>query len=183
MPDSYDAKLNRRLKTRALFPLALQSVPIRYVDTIAALDSRQQELLIEVISNGKSIRQTLPKLKKLGEEATIELLLREDNTQYFDKEDVEALADILDECFPGMPSSSATALAESPVMAEALQIARDLRLAMESQNFNSDFVVVSLYAVIKYVKRNIEDKIQSNPAFIQTLQLSGLVWEGSKPIQ
>ena len=65
--ETYDKKLTRRLKTRAGFPQALQQVPIRYVDEIFALTDRQQELLIEALVNGKSVRQTLPKLKKLGD--------------------------------------------------------------------------------------------------------------------
>ena len=181
--ETYDKKLTRRLKTRAGFPQALQQVPIRYVDEIFALTDRQQELLIEALVHGKSVRQTLPKLKKLGDEATIELLIRGDSastsqTSQVDAEDIEVLTNILGDCFPGVPSVSTVALAESPVMAEALQIVKALRLAMESQNFSSDFVVVSLYAVIKYVKKTIEDKIQSNPAFLQTVLSSGLVWEG-----
>ena len=181
--ETYDKKLTRRLKTRADFPQALQQVPIRYVDEISALTDRQQELLIEALVNGKSIRQTLPKLKKLGDEATIESLMKTDpastsQTSQVDAEDIEVLTNILGDCFPGVPSVSTVALAESPVMAEALQIVKALRLAMESQNFSSDIVVVSLYAVIKYVKKTIEDKIQSNPAFLQTVLSSGLVWEG-----
>ena len=184
--ETYDKKLTRRLKTRAGFPIALQQVPIRYVDEIFALTDRQQELLIEALVHGKSVRQTLPKLKKLGDEATIELLMKTDpasisqTPQVVDAEDIEVLTNILGDCFPGVPSVSTVALAESPVMAEALQIVKALRLAMESQNFSSDFVVVSLYAVIKYVKKTIEDKIQSNPAFLQTVLSSGLVWEGEK---
>src|SRR5271157_2213146 len=178
--ETYDKKLTRRLKTRAGFPQALQQVPIRYVDEIFALTDRQQELLIEALVNGKSVRQTLPKLKKLGDEATIELLMRTDpaSTSQVGAEDIEVLTNILGDCFPGVPPVSTVALAESPVMAEALQIVKALRLAMESQNFSSDFVVVSLYAVIKYVKKTIEDKIQSTPAFLQTVLSSGLVWEG-----
>jgi hypothetical protein len=196
MPESYDTRLNRRLKVRALFPPALQQVAIRYVDDIAALSQIQQELLCEAVSAGvKSIRLTLKRLKELGPDATVQLLLKDDNpqlrsdssfvqgaltSQTFDREDVEILANILDECFPGMPATSATALAESPVMIEAVQIVKALRGAMESQNFQSDFVVVTLYAVIKYVKKNIETKIQSNPAFLQTVRTSGLVWEGDR---
>jgi len=181
--ETYDKKLNRRLKTRTNFPLALQQVPIRYVDEISALTDRQQELLIEALVHGKSVRQTLPKLQNQGDEATIELLMKADpastsQTSQVDAEDIEVLTNILGDCFPGVPSVSTVALAESPVMAEALQIVKALRLAMESQNFSSDFVVVSLYAVIKYVKKTIEDKIQSNPAFLQTVLSSGLVWEG-----
>ena len=181
--ETYDKKLNRRLKTRTNFPLALQQVPIRYVDEISALTDRQQELLMEALGNGKSVRQTLPKLQNLGDEATIELLTKADpastsQTSQVDAEDIEVLTNILGDCFPGVPSVSTVALAESPVMAEAQQIVKALRLAMESQNFSSDFVVVSLYAVIKYVKKTIEDKIQSNPAFLQTVLSSGLVWEG-----
>ncbi|MGA7604323.1 MAG: hypothetical protein WCA79_00240, partial [Anaerolineales bacterium] len=142
--ETYDKKLTRRLKTRAGFPLALQQVPIRYVDEIFALTDRQQELLIEALVHGKSVRQTLPKLKKLGDEATIELLMKTDaasisqTLQVVDAEDIEVLTNILGDCFPGVPSVSAVALAESPVMAEALQIVKALRLAMESQNFSSD---------------------------------------------
>jgi hypothetical protein len=189
MPETYDTRLNRRLKVRALFPPALQQVAIRYVDDIAALNQIQQELLCEAVSaRVKSIRLTLKRLKELGPDATVQLLLKDDNpqlqgavnSQTFDREDVEVLANILDECFPGMPAASATALAESPVMVEAVQIVKALRGAMESQNFQSDFVVVTLYAVIKYVKKNIETKIQSNPAFLQTVRTSGLIWEGDR---
>jgi hypothetical protein len=181
MGDSYDAKLNRRLKTRAGFPFILQNAPIRYVDKISALSARQYELLIEAVACGKGAGPTLLKLKKLGDAATIDLLLRDDPAEVVVREDIQALAQILDECFPGMPAASAIALAESPVMAEALQIAQDLRAALESQNASSDFVLVSLYALIKYVKRNIEDRIQSNPAYLQTVQSSGLVWDGGEP--
>ncbi len=48
--ESYDKKLTRRLRTRAGFPIALQQVPIRYVDEIFALTDRQQELLIEALA-------------------------------------------------------------------------------------------------------------------------------------
>lgn len=177
MPETYDARLNRRLRVRSGFPPALQQVPIRYVDEIGALDGRQRELLVEARERGKSVRQTLMKLKKLGEDVSLALLMRDDPSPSFDKEDVDTLADILDQCFPGMPPASAAALAESPVMMEALQIVKDLRVCLESQNFNSDFVVVSLYATIKYVKKNIENRIQANPAFLQTVRTSGLVWE------
>ena len=51
--ETYDKKLTRRLKTRAGFPLALQQVPIRYVDEIFALTDRQQELLIEALGQWK----------------------------------------------------------------------------------------------------------------------------------
>lgn len=182
MTETYDAKLKRRLRVRSGFPPALQQVPVRYVDDIAALSQNQQELLCEALATGtKSLRQILKRLKELGGNATIQLLLKNDDGSIqasFDREDIEVLADILDQCFPGMPLNSATALAESPVMVEALQITKDLRVAMESENSKSDFVIVALYAAIKYAKKNIEDKIQSNPAFLQTVRTSGLVWNG-----
>ena len=64
--ETYDKKLTRRLKTGAGFPIALQGVPIRYVDEIFALTDRQQELLMEALGNGKSVRQNSPETPKLG---------------------------------------------------------------------------------------------------------------------
>ena len=80
MSETYDAKLKRRLKVRAGFPPALQQVPVRYVDDIAALSHNQQELLCEaVVAGTKSLRQILKRLKELGGNTTIQLLLKDDD--------------------------------------------------------------------------------------------------------
>jgi hypothetical protein len=190
MTETYDAKLKRRMHTRSKFPRALQQVPLRFVDAIAVLDVRELDFLAEA-SNAqlRSIGVALSRLKEAGETVTIEFLLKDNQNEATDLpgvpipgdvvvQEIEVLSDILNECFPGMPAHSAKALAESPVMLEVLTVSTSIRAAMESRNSESDFVVVALYAVIKYVKSSIEDKIRSNPAFLQTVQNSGLVWEG-----
>jgi hypothetical protein len=194
MTETYDAKLKRRMHTRSKFPSALQQVPLRFVDAIAVLDARELDLVARAsIARLRSIGVALSRLKEAGEAVTIEFLLKDNQSEALREatdlpgvpkpgdevvQEIEVLSDILNECFPGMPSHSAKALAESPVMLEVLTLATSLRAAMESKNCQSDFVVVALYAVIKYVKSSIEDKIRSNPAFLQTVQNSGLVWEG-----
>ena len=194
MTETYDAKLKRRMLTRSKFPRALQQVPLRFVDAIAVLDVRELDLLAEAsIAQLRSVGVALSRLKEAGEAVTIEFLLK-DNQNEGQKEtceqarapiqgdildqEIEVLGDILNECFSGMPAHSAKALAESSVMLEVLTVATSIRAAMESKNSQSDFVVVALYAMIKYIKSSIEDKIRSNPAFLQTVQNSGLVWEG-----
>jgi hypothetical protein len=196
MSESYDAKLKRRLKTRSKFPPALQQVPIRYVDPIAALDAAQIDLLAQACcSRLLSFDVALSRFKGAGQTVTIEYLLKNNQLEEAIEtqsppelpgasnhkvQEIEALTDILKECFPGMAVQSAKALVESPVMLEVLSVATSLRAAMESKNSQSDFVVVVLYAVIKYMKSTIEDRIRSTPAFLQTVQHSGLVWEGGE---
>ena len=184
------------MRRRGGFPPALQDVPIKYVDSIAALDADQIDLLARANALGlKSIPVALSRLREAPDHVTIEYLFKDNHSAEQPGEaggrgsperaglldlDLDTIADILGECFPGMPSNSASALAGSPVMHETIGVVTAIRLALESGNLRSDFVIVSLYAVIKYIKAALEDRIGSNPAFLQTVLESGLVWEGEK---
>ena len=184
--DTYDAKLARRLRIRSNFPVALQNVPIHYVDEIHAFSPYQRELLVEAISKGGKLSEVLKKLKQADGDVTIDVLLAgvkaetsvAPNQDPFDPEDIGVLESILSDCFPNIPVASANAIAQSPAMAEARQLLRDLRSIMESRNASSDFVLITMYAAVKYAKKVIESKINSNQAFLQTVKSSGLVWEG-----
>lgn len=185
MTEGYNSKLIRRLRVRSGFPQELQDVALRYVDQIAALDPDQLELLVQAKRTGlKSMRIAIDRLRENNPDLTLELLLKgnkltkHDEQSLQNEKDITTLMDILEDCFH-MPTETARALAESPVMKEALDFVKSLRVALSSQNINSDFVIISLYASLKYALYTLETKIKSNPTFVQTVGRTGLSLEAN----
>ena len=76
-----------------------------------------------------------------------------------------------------MPRQSASALAESEVMQEAVSVVTAVRLAVESNNAKSDFVILSLFGLISATKKKLSEIIQSNPAFLKAIENSGIALE------
>jgi len=153
------------------------------VDGIAALSRVHQQLLAQAaIANLHSIPLALERLEALGENATIDLLLQQNRNRHAgpsaQARDIETLVDVMSECFPGMPSITAQSLGESVVMAEVVDVVRALREALYSNNLKSDFVVTTLYAVVKLGKRMLEDQISARPSLVQVIRKSGLTWDG-----
>lgn len=187
MAEAYEAKLARRLKMRAKFPHPLDSVAIRHVDKIAPLSTAQRQLLGKAVNqNLRSIPLAIERLEVLGADATVDLLLQDNKNKEANQAlyagDVESLTDVMSDCFPGMPPITIQSLAESAVMADVLNVIKVLREAMESNNIKSDFVVTTLYAVIKFGKKTIEDQIRITPSIIQVIRNSGLSWDGDEEI-
>ena len=140
MAETYEAKLARRLKLRAKFPHPLDLVAIRHVDRIAALSDDHKHLLGKAISqNLRSIPLAIERLEALGEDATVEFLLEDNNNkatqQATDAGDVETLMDVMTDCFPGTPVLTIRSLAQSAVMAGVVHTIRALREAVQSENF------------------------------------------------
>ena len=185
MAETYEAKLARRLKMRSKFESPLNEIAIRHVNKIAALSLEQRQLLGQAVrQNLRSIPLALERLEALGGDATVDLLLQDNKnkseTAYAG--DVETLMDVMSDCFPGMPPLTIQSLAESAVMADVLNVIKVLREALASNNIKSDFVVTTLYAVIKFGKKAIEDQIKITPSIIQVIRNSGLTWDGDEEI-
>jgi hypothetical protein len=90
--------------------------------------------------------------------------------------------DVMTDCFPGTPALTIQSLAESEVMAGVARVIKAVREAMESRNFKSDFVATTLYAVIKFGKKTLEDQVKATPSLIQVIKNSGLTWDGDEEI-
>jgi hypothetical protein len=76
-----------------------------------------------------------------------------------------------------MPVSSAGGLAKSEVMREAIRVVTAVRLALESNHAKSDFVILALFGLFRTTKIQLQEIVQSNPAYLQAIKQSGITLE------
>ena len=91
-----------------------------------------------------------------------------------DPRDIRTITDILINCYPSMPLSSAEGLARSEVMRGAVNIVEAVRLALESDNAKSDFVILALFRLFNTTKKRFQEIILNNPAYLQAIKQSGI---------
>jgi len=94
-----------------------------------------------------------------------------------DPRDIQTLTEILIKCYPSMPVFSAGGLAKSDVMQEAIRVVESVRLALESNHAKSDFVILALFGLFRTTKLQLQEIVQSNPAYLQALKQSGIALE------
>ena len=98
-------------------------------------------------------------------------------TATLDPRDIQTLTEILIKCYPSMPVSSAGGLAKSEVMREAIRVVEAVRLALESNHAKSDFVILALFGLFRTTKIQLQEIVQSNPAYLQAIKQSGITLE------
>ena len=98
-------------------------------------------------------------------------------TAILDPRDIQTLTEILIKCYPSMPVSSAGGLAKSEVMREAIRVVEAVRLALESNHAKSDFVILALFGLFRTTKIQLQEIVQSNPAYLQAIKQSGIALE------
>ena len=84
------------------------------------------------------------------------------------------MTDILIKCYPSMPLPSAEGLAKSEVMRGAINVVEAVRLALESNNAKSDFVILALFGLFNTTKMQFQEIILNNPAYLQAIKQSGI---------
>ena len=94
-----------------------------------------------------------------------------------DPRDIQTLTEILIQCYPSMPVSSAGGLAKSEVMREAIRVVETVRLALESNHAKSDFVILALFGLFRTTKIQLQEIVQRNPAYLQAIKQSGITLE------
>jgi hypothetical protein len=94
-----------------------------------------------------------------------------------DSRDIQTLTEILIQCYPSMPVSSAGGLAKSEVMREAIRVVETVRLALESNHAKSDFVILALFGLFRTTKIQLQEIVQRNPAYLQAIKQSGITLE------
>jgi hypothetical protein len=95
-------------------------------------------------------------------------------TLTLDPRDIQTIADILIKCYPSMPLPSAEGLAKSEVMRGAINVVEAVRLALESNNAKTDFVILTLYGLFNTTKMQFHEIILNNPAYLQAIKQSGM---------
>lgn len=197
MKEVPENKARRRRTIRESFPVPLNQIPLRHVDTVQSLDSNRREILARTIAHvgmvymgtclgiikgsGVSIETEGDLIAALHlSEIPIGPNSKDNNvdasTDARGTEEIDAdyLASLLIKCYPDMPQTTADALVRSEVMALSLRVVLTTRRALAEAK--SDFVITALYTLFEEKLDEIEQAIAKNPAFVKALQLSRPDW-------
>jgi len=200
MKEVPENKARRRRSTRESFPIPLNQIALRHVDTVQSLDRNRREILAKALAKvGMAhITTCLAVIKGSRDSIQIEsdliatLHLSEismdtnskDNNidassvaQDVEEIDTDYLASLLIKCYPDMPQTTADALVRSEVMALSLRVVSTTRRALSEAK--SDFVITVLYTLFEEKLDEIEQVIAENPAFVKAVQLSRPDWKSN----
>ena len=192
MSEDAETKAKRRRRIRESFPPPLNEIALRHVDSVQSISEDQRGILAKALQK-KGLRylvDCLVVIKTSGvsfeaEDALIDRLERSTMVQSHPRfavresldsnsEDKRYLANLLIQCYPDMPLSSADALVSSEVMSACLHVLVTTRHALDDAK--SDFVITALYALFEERSNAIKQIINSNPAFAKAMQRSRPDW-------
>jgi hypothetical protein len=91
-----------------------------------------------------------------------------------DPRDIKTLTEILINCYPSMPITSAEGLAKSEVMRESIRVVAAVRQALESDHSKSDFVILALFGLFRTTKIRFQEIVQSNSTYLKAIKQSGI---------
>ena len=177
MKEDAEIKARRRRTIRESFPVPLNQIALRHVDTVQSLDGDWKAILAEALakvgvghiaacptaikSAGDSIKTENDLLAILQlPEFPIDTNSKNNNvdtsTAALDIEDIDTdyLSSLLIKCYPDMPQATADALVRSEVMSPSLRVVSTTRLAREDAK--SDFVITALYTLFEEKLNEIE---------------------------
>ncbi len=198
MKEDAEIKARRRRTTRETFPVPLNQIALRHVDTVQSLDGNRKSILAKALakvgvahlaaclaaikSSGDSIKTendliAFLHLSQIPIDIKSQTNIADASTDALDVEDIDTdhLASLLIKCYPDMPQAAADALVGSEVMSPSLQVVSTARRALSEAK--SDFVITALYTLFEEKLDEIEQVIINNPAFIKALQLSRPDWK------
>ena len=193
MKEDAENKARRRRSIRESFPVPLNQIALRHVDTVQSLDGNRKAILAKALAKVgvARIAACLAAIKSSGDSiksesdliATLNLTeIPTDNNvdvssdaQGLEEIDTDYLASLLIKSYPDMPQATADALVGSEVMAPSLRVVSTTRLALQAAK--SDFVMTALYTLFEEKLDEIEQIISSNPAFVKAMQLSRPDWK------
>ena len=190
MPVPYAQRRERRQQlAEGLHPSLRGRIALRHVETVSKFSSETQCGLAEAIDAGVRIPAAIQFLKEKPDAIVDEILLKcqkatskyrqntkQENQPAPDASDLAVLTDLLQNCFPDMPQTTAEAMAGSELLSEVLGIIHAQRVCFRSRHAQSDFVIVVLCGL---ALRNIEQLKQIIPKrtiYHQALQQSDVEW-------
>jgi hypothetical protein len=197
MKEAAENKARRRRSIRESFPVPLNQIALRHVDTVQSLDRNRQAILAKALAKVgvAHVANCLAAFKSSGDSiksdndliATLnlsEIPIATNSTDNVDAStdaqgveeiDTDYLASLLIKCYADMPQATADALVGSEVMTRSLQVVSTTRLALGDAK--SDFVITALYTLFEEKLDEIEQIIANNPAFVKAMQLSRPDWK------
>lgn len=178
MSESYQSKQERRQRLLESMPEGLRPhVSVRNIEAVAALSPQAQTRLLEAVQAGlKRLPRAIEQLRADPQTSVAELLdppaqpeteLPAQNHSASIGQDV---ADLIQECFPDMPRVSAEALADAEVMQVVRSVAETHQQVFKSGHIKTDFVMLTLYGLMRQTLERLEEIIEETPALRQAFE-------------
>jgi hypothetical protein len=185
MSETYQSKQERRKRLVESLPASLRPhISVRNIDAVAALSSQAQARLVEAIQAGlKRLPRPIEQLRADPDTSVADLLNPpvQPATELFIQTDSSILqqevADLIQQCFPDMPRMSVEALAEADVMQIVRTIAQTHQQVFKSNHIQTDFVMLTVYGLMRQTLEQIEELIENSPALRQAFEQGHLPWK------
>jgi len=178
MSEKYKSKRERRQRMLEALPDGLRDhVSLRNVEAVAALSPQAQMRLLESIQAGlvrlpRAIEQlrgdpgtSIADLLHPPAQVEAAIPAQPDQTAV-----AQLVADRIQECFPNMTRVSAEALAEADAMQVVRAVAAAHRQIFKSSQVRTDFVMLTLYGVMRETLEQLEVIIEETPALRQSFE-------------
>ena len=190
MPVPYAQRRERRQQlAEGLHPSLRGRIALRHVETVSKFSSETQCRLAEAIDAGVKIPAAIQFLKE-NPGAVVNVIIskcqkttskhrqnaKQENQPALDSSDLAVLADLLQNCFPDMPQTTAAAMAGSELLSEVLGIVHTQRVCFRSCHVQSDFVIVVLCGLALRNIEQLKQIISKRTIYQQALQQSGVAW-------
>ena len=177
MSETYQSKRERRQRMLETLPVSLREhVSLRNVESVAALSPQAQVRLLEAIQAGLTrMPRALEQLRTDPQTSVADLLdpptpveaivlIQSDSSSIF-----RDVADRIQACFPEMPRVSAEALAHADVMQVVRSVAETHQQVFRSSHIKTDFVMLTLYGLMRQTLERLEGIIAETPALRQAV--------------
>lgn len=185
MSETYQSKRERRQRLLEALPASLREhISIRNIEAVAALPPQAQERLVEAIQAGlKRLPRAVEQLRANSDTSITDLLDPPAHpeqvlpVQHDSLSIQHEVADLIQQCFPDMPRVSAEALANADVMETARTIAQAHQQLFKTNHIKTDFVMLTLYGLMRQTLERLEEVIEDTPALRQAFDQGGLPWK------
>ena len=199
MPIAYaERKKRRQALLQGLSPELRERLALRHVEAVAKLPSEAQQILAEALMAGlRHIQDAITYLLEQPRASVEEVLLAcqdgrrasEDGTKsslIVSKIDLSwspadpdlgvlaELADLLQDCFPGMPAMTARALAADDLLSDVLALVHAHQACFRSKSIQSELVFVALCGLAQRFINELNRLMDSRSHYRGALEQSGI---------
>ena len=188
MSETYQSKRDRRQRMLESLPLGLRErIAQRNIDAVTTLSPQAQTRLLEAVQAGlKRLPRAIEQLRADPDTSIVDLLNppaqpeTELPAQTNSSSIVQEVAALIQECFPDMPRVSAEALAEADVMQDVRSVAETHQQIFKSNHIKTDFVMLTLYSLLRKTLERLEEIIEETPALRQAFNQGELPWKSNE---
>jgi hypothetical protein len=185
MSETYQSKQERRQRLLESLPEGLRPhVSVRNIEAVAALTTQAQVRLLEAVQAGlKRLPRAIEQLRAAPQTSVADLLDPpvQPETELPAQSDSssigQTMANLIQECFPDMPRVLAEALADADVMQIVRSVAESHQQVFKSNHIQTDFVMLTLYGLMRQPLEQMEELIENTPALRQAFEQGHLPWK------